>query len=99
MARFDVYKNKDAAGYLLDVQADILDSLNTRIVVPLMVPQDAPLPAKYLNPTFKIEDEAMIMVTQFMAAVPLAILKNPVTTLEPQHREIIDAVDFLMQGF
>lgn len=36
MARFDVYASPDSAGYLLDVQADLLESLNTRIVVPLM---------------------------------------------------------------
>lgn len=34
MARFDVYKNAGGSGYLLDVQADLLNHLNTRIVVP-----------------------------------------------------------------
>jgi len=99
MARFDVYANTDGGGYLLDLQADILRDLNTRIVAPLMTTGDAPTPAKRLNPTFQIGDETVVMVTQFMAAVPVRILKQPVATLEPQHLEIIDAVDFLMQGF
>ena len=34
MARFSVYRNPNAAGYLLNVQANILDHLNTRMVVP-----------------------------------------------------------------
>lgn len=40
MARYDLHANPDGPGYLLDVQADLLAGLNTRIVVPLM-PQDA----------------------------------------------------------
>lgn len=99
MARFDVFPNEDGNGYLLDIQADILSSLNTRVVVPLMAPEDAPTPAKRLNPTFEINGETVVMVTQFMAAVPVSILKEPVASLEAQHLEIIDAVDFLMQGF
>ncbi len=99
MGRFDVYPNEDGNGYLLDIQADILSSLNTRVVVPLMKSQESPTPAKRLNPTFVIDDETHVMATQFMAAVPLSILKQPVVSLEPQHLEIIDAVDFLMQGF
>ena len=35
MARFDVYDRPGGAGYVLDVQADVLNELNTRIVVPL----------------------------------------------------------------
>ena len=42
MARFDVYANPGKAGYVLDVQADLLSALNTRIVVPLMPAHAAP---------------------------------------------------------
>ena len=42
MARFDVYASPDGSGCLLDVQADLLDSLNTRVVVPLMPGQFRP---------------------------------------------------------
>ena len=40
-------------------QADVLHELNTRIVVPLLPPARAPLPAKRLNPMFTIGDEPM----------------------------------------
>ncbi|WP_231098549.1 CcdB family protein [Gluconobacter oxydans] len=38
MARFDVYRlaGRGEARFVLDVQADILDELGTRIVVPLL---------------------------------------------------------------
>ena len=42
MARYDFYQNTESDGYLLDVQSDILEGLNTRVVVPLMQPQDCP---------------------------------------------------------
>lgn len=99
MARFDVYANPGGAGYLLDVQADLLDGLNTRIVVPLMAANDAPTPTRRLNPTFKINDNDYVMVTQFLAAVPLAILKQPVTTLAEHDTEITAALDMAFFGF
>ena len=99
MARFDVYKNPDGSGYLLDVQADLLDHLNTRVVVPLMLPSEAPSPAKQLNPTFQIGTEPVVMMSQFISAVPKSILNAPLTSLENHDIEIIDAIDMVMQGF
>ena len=98
MARFAVYQNPDG-GYLLDVQADLLDHLNTRIVVPLMPAADAPKPAGTLNPVFEVNGGHFVMVTQFMAAVPVTILKDRLASLEFQRNEIVSAIDLLMQGF
>lgn len=99
MAKYDVYPNPDGAGYLLDVQSDLLDALNTRVVVPLMTKSDAPKPAEYLNPIFKVDSEEVVMVTQFLAAVPARILKAPVATLDVAHDQITRAIDMLHQGF
>lgn len=52
-----------------------------------------------LNPVFEIDGERVVMATQGMAAVPLSILKHPVTTLEPMRAEIVAAIDLLFQGF
>lgn len=98
MSRFVVYQNPDG-GYLLDVQADLLSHLNTRIVVPLLVLEKAPQPAGTLNPLFQIRDDHCVMVTQFMAAVPASLLKNEVVSLEGYRADIIAAIDLLMQGF
>jgi toxin CcdB len=99
MARFDVYPNPDGTGYLLDVQADLLSHLNTRIVVPLLPPDEAPRPAQRLNPSFRVGASDLVMVTQFLAAVPSSMLKTPSGTLLNRHSDIVAAVDFLMQGF
>lgn len=99
MARFDVHANPSGAGYLLVVQSELLDHLNTRMVVPLLPRASAPQPARILNPVFVIGTEDHVMATQFMAAVPVAILKTPVSSLEQSRAEIVAALDFLMQGF
>jgi toxin CcdB len=99
MARFTVYRNPNGAGYLLDVQANILNHLNTRMVVPLLPLTSAPQPAKTLNPVFDIAGTAVVMVTQFMAAVPTSLLKSPETSMEAQRNEITAALDLLFQGF
>ncbi|AVW89691.1 CcdB family protein [Celeribacter baekdonensis] len=98
MARFDVHASPDGAGYLLDVQADLLESLNTRIMVPLMPISVAPSPAKRLNPVFNIQTEPYVMVTQFLSAVPVVILKMPVTSLAQHDMEITAALDLLTIG-
>jgi toxin CcdB len=100
MARFAVYARPGgAAGYVLDVQADVLSGLNTRIVVPLLRVADAPIPAKRLNPVFEIGTEPHVMVTQFMAAIPRTLLRNPVTTLDDRNSEIMAALDMVLVGF
>ena len=99
MARFDVYANPNDAGFLLDVQTDLLEQLNTRIVVPLMPKAKAPRPAKRLNPIFDIGGTPYVMVTQFMAAVPISMLKTAHSTLAHQTDEITNAVDMVFFGF
>ncbi|HBS25665.1 MAG TPA: plasmid maintenance protein CcdB [Gammaproteobacteria bacterium] len=99
MARFDVYENPDGLGYLMTVQAGILDHLNTRMVVPLMPISESPQPARILNPIFTISGEETMMATQFMAAVPTAVLRSQIVNLEPEHQSIVTAIDFLLQGF
>jgi len=98
MARYDIYVSPDSAGYLLDVQADLLESLNTRVVVPLMPISAAPSPANRLNPVFDVQTEQYVMVTQFLSAVPSTILKAPVANLAQHDTEIMGALDMVLTG-
>lgn len=99
MGRFAVYRNPESEGYLVDVQADLLDHLNTRVVVPLLPAASAPVPATTLNPLFQIEGQQVVMVTQFMAAIPAPLLKGSVHNLADSRNEITAALDLLFQGF
>lgn len=99
MARFDIFDNRDGAGYLLDVQSDLLNGLNTRVVVPLLPKSSAPSPAQRLNPVFSIEGLEFVMATQYMAAVPEGELRSGVGNLAERQEEISAALDMLFLGF
>jgi toxin CcdB len=96
MAQFDYYRS--GSDYLLDVQSTLMDGLNTRICVPLMLVEEAPKPANRLNPIFIIRDWAYVMVTQFMAAVPVSELSEKIGSLQHEHDTIKPAVDMLFDG-
>jgi toxin CcdB len=99
MAKYDVFPNPSGDGFLLDVQTDLLSDLNTRVVVPLLPTSSAPKPATRLNPTFDIDGQSVVMVTQFMAAVPIGVLKSPIGSLTEKFDTVTTAIDMLMQGF
>ena len=97
MARFCVYSGPDGS-FLLDCQADVLDHLNTRFVVPLMPPDSAPIAAARLNPAFEIGDDRYVMYTQFAASVPAGDLKHIVASLDDESSSIMNALDMLITG-
>lgn len=99
MERFTAYPNPSGPGYLLNVQADLMNPFNTRVVIPLLPLAEAPKPAKTLNPLFDIEGVQYSMVTQYMAAVPAKELKSPAFNAQNRHDEIVAAIDFLFHGF
>ncbi|WP_102108999.1 CcdB family protein [Oceaniglobus roseus] len=99
MAKYDLYPAPGGVGYVLDVQAELLDTLNTRVVVPLLPRSEAPIPARRLNPVFPLPDGEHVMVTQFLSAVPRGILGAPVGTLKDSFAEITAALDMVFQGF
>ncbi len=99
MGRFDVYANRGAEGFLLDVQTDLIQKLNTRVVVPLMPLDRAPTPADRLNPLFEINGVKVLMLTQFMAAVPTTALTTFMTSLGRESDAVLSAIDFLHQGW
>lgn len=99
MPKYDVFSNPSGEGYLLDVQTDLLSDLNTRVVVPLLPVSSAPKPAVRLNPIFKVNGEQVVMVTQFMAAVPAGVLRTSVGKLDGEFEKVTTAIDMLMQGF
>ncbi|WP_106640782.1 CcdB family protein [Allosphingosinicella vermicomposti] len=98
MARYDVHRRASGEGYLLDCQADLLDSLNTRFVVPLLPRDAAPRPAGRLNPLFEIAGISHVMVTQYAAAVELRELGEKVVSLAEHGHEIQNALDLLLTG-
>ena len=105
MARFDVYTNLGnhaaATPYLLDVQSNLFDALDSRMVIPLRSLKAFPKVklSNRLTPIFTIKGEEFLLETPKMGAVPQRVLKVPVTSLADEQDQITAALDFLFQGY
>ena len=102
--QFDVYDNKNASTkkrfqYLLDVQADILSSLETRVVIPLSVETESrEIILTQLMPVLPVKGRQHVAITPQMAGVPVRELNGPVENLSRFRTEIIGALDMLVTG-
>ncbi|MGO7211990.1 hypothetical protein GR247_19325 [Rhizobium leguminosarum] len=99
MARFQVYRLKSGNLLAIDLQANLLDDLPSRVMVPLHPVQELSWSISRLNPRFTIEGETYVMATQRMASVPTVEIGKVVADLTADSDRIIAAVDFLFQGF
>lgn len=59
----------------------------------------APSPAQRLNPVLSVEGQQLVMVTQYMAAVPEGELRSGVGSLAEDRDQISTALDMLFLGF
>ncbi len=100
MPQFDVYRNPRPGRHplLLDVQADLLERLATRVVVPMTRLEDSGTPISRLNPTATIEGIEYVLAFQELAAIPASALAEPVATLASRRTELLAAVDLLFAG-
>lgn len=104
MAQFDVYENKNrgsraAFPLLLDVQSDLLDELQTRVVIPLTRPNSAvKKPLSRLTPWLEVNGNKYILVTPQLAGIDKASLGAVVAELSAQRARIIAALDMLITG-
>jgi len=97
MARFDVYDGGEAL--LLDVQADTLPYLNTRLVVPMYAVDAAPRKLiNILNPIVRFEGAELAILTQYAAAVPERDLGSARGSLAHEYYAIGRALDMLLTG-
>jgi toxin CcdB len=102
--RFDVYPNPSRTSsrtipYLLVVQSDLLDEMDTCVVLPLARADAARHAAgERLNPRLRIEEEDVVVLTQLIAAVPMASLRSRASHLDTGHDTILRALDFFFSG-
>lgn len=99
MARFSAYRMTSSHILALNLQADILDDLKTRIIAPLYPVSELSWTMSRLNPRFTINSETYVMATQRMVAVPVHEMGEFVIDLSKHSDAIIAATDFLFQGF
>ena len=104
MAQFDIYRNPNpetnlAIPFLLDMQSDLLEPLNTRVVAPLIIHSEAKHKATILNPCFEIEGQSVFLSTPELAGIPSMTLGRSVGSLAQHRDQIIATLDLLVTGF
>ncbi len=104
MAQFDVHVNRSAGSeadfpYLLDIQSNLVDVVQTRVVVPLMPLDRFGTPIERLNPVFEIDGARYAAVFTELAGVHRSVLGEVVASFAERSHEITSAADFLIQGF
>lgn len=105
MSQFTVYRNKSARTkalfpLLVDVQSDLLDELQTRVVIPLT--RNAALtkrPVSQLMPLLEFEGEAYVLMTPELAGIAKSDLGVATGSLAERRDTILAAMDFLLTGF
>jgi toxin CcdB len=105
VSQFTVYRNKSprtksAFPFLVDVQSDLLEQLQTRVVIPLTkVAGLAKKPVSHLTPTLTFDGEAYVLMTPQLAGVARTDLGAPTGSVAEQRDAIVAALDFLLTGF
>jgi toxin CcdB len=105
MAQFSVYTNlntstKDHYPLLLDIQNKLLDSLETRLVIPLIpLSKYESKPIKELMPIIAVNNKKYVVLTPLQAGIHKRLLGNLVSDVSTKRQEIISSIDFLITGF
>ncbi|MCJ1885369.1 CcdB family protein [Pseudomonas sp. LA21] len=102
MKQFDLYRNANPRTQaeiplLLDVQSDLLTSLNTRMVIPLSRGKGL-AGINRLMPEVTVGDETLLLLTPQMAGIARRELGEPVGSLAHHSKDIIAAIDLLISG-
>ncbi|MCA1370671.1 CcdB family protein [Bradyrhizobium sp. BRP14] len=99
MARFHVYRLKQAETLVVDLQADLFDALKTRIVAPLIPASDFAHVMSRINPRVTVGEDAYVIAIHLLAAISVSELDEMVTDLSSRRDDIVAATDFAFQGF
>jgi toxin CcdB len=105
MPQFAVYRNENLGSceefpFLVDVQADLLEELGTRVVIPLA--KSAALtdfPAQYLTPVIAFQGRPYTLLTPQLAGISRDGLGPSAGSVVDHERAISTAIDFLLRGF
>ena len=105
MAQFDVYLNpnpesRQSVPFVVDVQSGLIDSLPTRLVMPLSrVGAGQPKLPGNLCPVLAVAGEALTLMPHLAAPVAARSLRKPIISFAPYASDIGAALDAVLSGF
>lgn len=105
MTKLAVYQNRSlrsSVSYplLVDVQSELLQDLETRVVIPLArVASFEGFPLRFVMPTVEFEGKAFVLMTPQLTALSRTALGSARGNLDAHARAISVATDMLFRGF
>jgi len=105
MSQFAVYLNKNLRSrsvfpMLVDVQAEMLGELETRVVIPLVKSaRFTSFPLGLVMPSVEVEGEPYLLVTPQLAGVSRWDLGPHTGSVAAHSRAIATALDLVLRGF
>lgn len=97
MARFDLHRRQGRLD--VDVQADIIPYVGTRVVIPLYELGSVPRSMQRLHPILSIDGMSFVLAAHLMAAVPVSELGPVIGGLDAQYLTVVAAIDMVFNGF
>ena len=103
MKQFDVYINTDsdtnqAYPYFVDVQTELLEVLNSRVVIPLTTALPNKGLANNICPELEIGGQHCYLLTHQITTVASSFLRKHESSLLLNRTDIINSLDFLVSG-
>ena len=104
MAQFIIYQNKNSQSkkefpLLLDIQTNLLDALQTTVVVPLKkLESNKDKVLTQLTPTLTIEGTEYLLLTPQLAGIQRKELGKAIADVGYARIDILNALDFLLTG-
>ena len=103
MAQFDIHLYGRAGSpvrYVVDLQADLLEPMATRVVAPLYLRAPEQRLLKGLNPEIVVpgDDGVFYLSVPELSAIRRSVLGERVGNLEARRADIIAALDLLFMG-
>lgn len=101
--QFCVYRNRAGSALyplLLDVQADIIETIDSRVVIPLTpVDEYGGKIVTRLNPVLQVEGIDYLLMTNELAGVSISTLGEEICSLDARRDTIKASLDFVFDGF
>lgn len=101
MAQFDIYENEDIntksiKPFFLDVQSSLLNSLSTRVVIPLIPKKLVKQPVDTLNPVFRVQNQNLCLSSSELCGLHKNTLGKKIGNLSKHSATIQAALDLLL---
>lgn len=103
MAQYDVFINPSSSSaggipFVVVIQSDLLDSLSTRLTMPLAALEFTGKVPTALCPVITVNGQRLHALAHYAAPLPAKVLRRPVDNVAAQASALVAAMDAVLSG-